>query len=47
MTPETVQEEEIYRTILLDLTKTFEKVKMDFELNLENALKLWGKQKKK
>jgi len=35
--------QEIYRTILLDLTKTFEKLKSDFELNLENALKLWGK----
>ena len=45
--PETVQEEEIYRTILLDLTKTFDKLKIDFESNLENALKLWGKQKKK
>ena len=41
--PKTVQEEEIYRTILLDLTKTFEKLRSDFELNLENALKLWRK----
>jgi len=45
--PETVQEDENYRTVLLDLTKTFEKLKDDFEINLENALKLWGKQKKK
>ena len=45
--PETVQEEEVYRTVLLDMTKTFDKLKIDFELNLENALKLWGKQKKK
>ena len=44
--PETVQEDENYRTVLLDLTKTFEKLKIDFEMNLENALKLWGKQRK-
>ena len=44
--PETMQEDENYRTVLLDLTKTFEKLKIDFELNLENALKLWGKQEK-
>jgi len=44
--PETIQEEENYRTVLLDLTKTFEKLRTDFELNLENALKLWGKQRK-
>ena len=46
LVPENVQEDENYRTVLLDLTKTFEKLKIDFELNLENALKLWGKQKK-
>jgi hypothetical protein len=45
--PETIQEEENYRTVLLDLTKTFEKLKTDFDLSLENALKLWGKQEKK
>ena len=45
--PETVQEEENYRTVLLGLTKTFEKLKADFKLNLDNALKLWGKQGKK
>jgi len=44
--PENIQEDENYRTVLLDLTKTFEKLKIDFDLNLENALKLWGKQKK-
>ena len=45
--PETIQEEENYQTVLLDLTKTFEKLKADFELNLDNALKLWGKQRGK
>jgi len=43
--PETIQEDENYKTVLLDLTKTFEKLRIDFELNLENALNLWGKQK--
>ena len=41
--PETIQEDENYRTVLLDLTKTFEKLKIDIESNLDNALKLWGK----
>jgi transcriptional regulator with XRE-family HTH domain len=40
--PESIHEEEIYRTVLLDLTKTFEKSKADFNLNIENALNLWG-----
>ena len=44
--PETILEEENYKTVLLDLTKTFEKLKTDFELTLENTLKLWGKFKK-
>ena len=43
--PETIQEDENYRTVLLDMTKTFAKVKADVEINLENALKLWGKNK--
>ncbi|MCL2442507.1 MAG: helix-turn-helix domain-containing protein [Treponema sp.] len=41
--PETIQEEENYKTVLQDLTKTFKKLRADFDLNLENALKLWGK----
>jgi len=41
--PESIQEEENYRTVLLDLTKTFEKLRADFNQNLDNALKLWGK----
>ena len=42
--PETIQEDENYRTVLLDLTKTVEKLKTDFNINLENVLKLWGNQ---
>lgn len=45
--PETIQNDENYQTVLLDLTKTFEKSKADFNQNIENALKLWGKQSKK
>ena len=44
--PETIQEDENYRTVLLDLTKTVEKLKADFNINLENVLKLWGNQGK-
>jgi len=44
--PETVQEDENYRTVLLDLTKTVDKLKSDFNINLENVLKLWGIQGK-
>ena len=40
--PETIQEDEIYRTVSHDLTKTFKKLKADFDKNMENALKLWG-----
>jgi len=40
--PENIQKEENYRTVLLDLTKTFEKTRADFDLNIENALDLWG-----
>jgi len=43
--PETIQEEENYRSVFQDLTKTFDKIKTDIELTLENALKLWGKSK--
>ena len=44
--PETIKEDENYRTVLLDLTKTVEKLKTDFNINLENVLKLWGNQGK-
>jgi len=43
--PETMYEDENYRTIFLDMTKTFAKIKADVDINLENALKLWGKNK--
>jgi len=44
--PETVDEAENYRTVLLDLTKTFTKLRADFDLSLKNALKLWGVKEK-
>jgi len=44
--PETIQEAENYRTVLRDLTKTFKKLRADFDANLSNALKLWGIQEK-
>jgi hypothetical protein len=44
--PETIQEDENYRTVLLDLTKLVDKLKTDFNINLENVLKLWGNQGK-
>ena len=40
--PENIHEEENYRTVLRDLTKTVNKLKADFNVNLENTLKLWG-----
>jgi transcriptional regulator with XRE-family HTH domain len=36
-------DEENYRTVLQDLTKTFDKAQVDFSQNLANALKIWGK----
>ena len=44
--PETTHEDENYRTVLLDLKKTFKKAKNDFETNLDNALKLWDQKGK-
>jgi transcriptional regulator with XRE-family HTH domain len=40
--PGTVGEDENYRTVLLDLIKTFDKLQADFSLNLQKSLKLWG-----
>jgi len=40
--PCTINEDENYRTVLLDLTKTCDKLQADFTLNLANTLKLWG-----
>jgi len=41
--PNTAGEDENYKTVLLDLAKTFEKTQADFAINIKNALKLWGK----
>jgi transcriptional regulator with XRE-family HTH domain len=40
--PSDVTENEIYKTVLLDLTKTFDKLQIDFDANLKKALNLWG-----
>ena len=40
--PENISEAENYRTVLLDLTKTFKKLETDFSATLKNTLKLWG-----
>jgi transcriptional regulator with XRE-family HTH domain len=40
--PETIHEDEHYKTVLLDLVKTFEKTQADFAVNIANTLKLWG-----
>jgi transcriptional regulator with XRE-family HTH domain len=39
--PETPTETEIYRTVSQDLSKTFKKLKTDFDKTLETTLKLW------
>jgi transcriptional regulator with XRE-family HTH domain len=44
--PETINEAENYRTVLLDLNKTFRKLKTDIDFSLEKALKLWGMEEK-
>ena len=41
--PYTVSEDENYKTVLLDLTKTFDKLQADFSSTLEKTLKLWKK----
>jgi transcriptional regulator with XRE-family HTH domain len=43
--PDAIGEDENYRTVLLDLNKTFKKLRTDFDFSLEKALKLWGKKK--
>ena len=37
-----ISEDEIYRTVLLDLTKTLDKIQADFNENIVKALNLWG-----
>jgi len=44
--PETMYENELYRTVLTDLEKTAQKIKEDVETNINKALKLWGKKGK-
>jgi transcriptional regulator with XRE-family HTH domain len=44
--PETIKEDENYRAFLLDLTKFVDKLRTDFNNNLDNVLKLWGNQEK-
>ena len=41
--PYPVSEDENYKTVLLDLTKTFDKLQADFSSTLEKTLKLWKK----
>ena len=41
--PETIYENELYRTVLTDLEKTAQNIKEDIETNINKALKLWGK----
>ena len=45
--PETINEDENYNTVLLDLTKMIDKLRSDFDINLENILTLWNLNKKK
>jgi transcriptional regulator with XRE-family HTH domain len=40
--PNPASEDENYRTVLLDLTKTFDKLQTDFIATLKKSLKLWG-----
>ncbi|MCL2295067.1 MAG: helix-turn-helix domain-containing protein [Spirochaetes bacterium] len=44
--PENINEDENYNTVLLDLTKMIEKLRADFDINLENILTLWNLNKK-
>ena len=43
--PETISDEEIYKTVLLDLVNATRKIKKDVEIDLENTLNLWGLKK--
>jgi transcriptional regulator with XRE-family HTH domain len=40
--PDTLFDEVISRTLLLDLTNATKKIKKDIEIDLNNTLKLWG-----
>jgi len=41
--PYPVSDDENYKTVYLDLTKTFDKLKTDFSSTLEKTLRLWKK----
>jgi transcriptional regulator with XRE-family HTH domain len=41
--PYPVSDDENYKTVYLDLAKTFDKLKTDFSSTLEKTLKLWKK----
>jgi len=40
--PNNVSEDEIYKTVLQDLIKTFDKLQIDFDTNLKKVLNSWG-----
>jgi len=40
--PDFISEEEVYKTVMLDLVKATEKIKKDIEIDLENTINLWG-----
>ena len=44
--PDTVFEEEIFKTMLCDLQNIINKIRNDIEVDLETALKLWEKEQK-
>jgi transcriptional regulator with XRE-family HTH domain len=44
--PDTLFDEALSNTLLLDLVNAAQKIKKDIEVDLENALKLWGMQHK-
>jgi transcriptional regulator with XRE-family HTH domain len=44
--PDTLFNEALSNTVLLDLANAVQKIKKDIEVDLENALKLWGIQHK-
>jgi len=43
--PDTIHEEEIYQSIHNDLEHMTQKIRKDVDINLKNALKLWGRKK--
>jgi transcriptional regulator with XRE-family HTH domain len=44
--PDTLFDEAISKTLLLDLVNAAQKIKKDIDVDLENTLKLWGMQHK-